>query len=181
MNFQQAYGTPLMTNNLQSGYNGRVNLITGESPDNKIKMMERSMKKHKATTYCDALNGVWERSVHSDLFFSAKNTQTIQNAIRAQVYAKSGNKFVLAQPDPDNLQIIMRSFFLQYAQFDPSRVTAELQMINDLVIEFCVHQLYGSAVSHIRYLEDQSSLVQPLERPLNHDRNYKELELKAWV
>jgi hypothetical protein len=30
-------------------------------------------------------------------------------------------------------------------------------------------------------LEDQSTLVTPLERPRNHDRDYKQLELKHFM
>ncbi len=180
MDIQSAYGTPLITSQLATGYNGRVNVLTGESPDAKIKMMERSMKKNKATSYYDALNGIWENTTLSNLFFSAKNTQIIQNAIRAQIYQKSAGKYVIAPPGVDSLHIIMRSYFLQYVEYDDSRITAHIQELNGLVIDHCVNQLYGSSISYVRYLEDQSSLVQPLALPLNNDRNYKEMELKAW-
>jgi hypothetical protein len=32
----------------------------------------------------------------------------------------------------------------------------------------------------LKYLQDKSTLVVPLELPQHHDREYKQLELKPW-
>ena len=81
----------------------------------------------------------------------------------------------------DTLKIIMRSTYLQYAEHNLEKVTQEVEGLNKLVLNYCVPNVYGAAVSYRKYLEDQSTLVTPLERPRNHDRDYKQLELKHFM
>ena len=161
-------------------YNGRVNLLDNSDPEIMFKMQERIALKNKATTYCDATLGIWEENVISQLFFSAKNVQLLQNAIRAGVYKKSGNKFVIAPPSVDTLKIIMRSTYMQYAEHNPKDITAQIERLNGIVLDYAIPATYAEAVGYVKYCEDQSTLVVPLERPLNHDRQYKQLELKPW-
>ena len=161
-------------------YNGRVNLLERPSPDVVIKMQERIAVKNKATDYQEAISGSWESNVLSQAYFSAKNVQILQNAIRAGVYQLSGNKYVVAPPNIDTLKIIMRSTYLQYAEHYPTNITEQIQKLNQIVLDYAIPDTLNSARSYIRYLEDQSTLVVPLELPLNHDRQYKQLELKPW-
>ena len=52
--------------------------------------------------------------------------------------------------------------------------------LNDIVLGYAVPATYNEAVGYQKYLEDASTLVVPLALPLNHDRQYKQLELKPW-
>jgi hypothetical protein len=161
-------------------YNGRVNII--ETPKIAVfEMHEKISVKNKATEYREAVTGEIEQTPMSRAFFSAKNIVIIQNAIRAGVYNKSENKYIIAQPGIDNLKIIMRSFYFDYANQGTNNPTEEIKKINNLVVDYCVRQLFNSAVSYERYLEDQSSLVMPMDRPLQKDRNYKQLEMNLRV
>jgi hypothetical protein len=36
-------------------------------------------------------------------------------------------------------------------------------------------------MGYVKYAEDQSSLVMPMDMPIHVDRQYKQLELKPWV
>lgn len=163
-------------------YNGRVNIIQEPSPDVWFKLMERTNNRNKATSYVNALNGVWEESVLSNAYFSAENIQIIQNAIRAGVYEKSGKKFIVAAPKPDTLKIIMRNIFMQYAEYSQTKpIREQIKTLNDLVLGYAIPQVYSEAVGYNRYCEDQSTLVQPLDMPLRPDRTYKQLETKPWV
>jgi hypothetical protein len=161
-------------------YNGRVNLLDNSDPDFMFKIQEKFATKNKATSYYDALNGTWEDNIISQLFFSAKNIQLLQNAIRAEVYKKSGNKFVVAPPNIDTLKIIMRSTYLQYAEHSTENITAQIEHLNSIVLDYAIPTTFAEAVGYIKYCEDQSTLVVPLDLPLNHDRQYKQLELKPW-
>ena len=163
-----------------SRYNGRVNIVEPESPDVVFKMQERLAVKNKSTEYRDALSGIWEDTLLSNAFFSAQNIQILQNGLRAGVYEMSDNKFIIAPQNVDTLKIVMRSTFLQYAEYRETGITQQIERLNKLVLDYCIPTVYGEAVGYQKYRLDQSTLVMPLEKPLQHDREYKQLQLKAW-
>jgi hypothetical protein len=178
MNLNNAYGNSILD---ESIYNGRIDILSNENPKTRIDMMEKIASKNKAVSYCDAMKGQWEDNVLSQAFFCKENIQIIQNGIRSGVYEKSGNKFVVSPPNMDNLQIIMRSYFLSYVEFYEKDITKQIAYLNKIVIDYCVKELFSASQSYVNYLQDQSSMYMPLKQPLNHDRNYKQLQLKDWV
>lgn len=161
-------------------YNGRVNLFDPPSPDVQFKMQERLAVKNKTTEYREALDGVWESNVLAQVYFSADNVQILQNGLRAGVYEKSENRFVIAPQNIDTLKVIMRSIYLQYAEHREENIRGQVEKLNRLVLDYAIPTVYNEAVGYVRYCQDQSSLVVPLEQPRHHDRNYKQLELKPF-
>jgi hypothetical protein len=161
-------------------YNGKVSIMETPNPDIIFKMQERIATKNKATSYNEALNGTWEDNALSQAYFSSNNVQIVQNGIRAGVYKMSENKYVVAVPNIDTVKIIMRSTYLQYAEHYPNDITGQIERLNQIVLDYAVPATYNEAVGYLKYCEDQSTLVVPLERELQHDRNYKQLELKPW-
>ena len=75
----------------------------------------------------------------------------------------------------------MRSTYLQYAEHKPDEITAQAERLNKLVLDYCIPSVYNEAIGYEKYCQDQSSLAVPLELPSNHDRNFKQLEIKPWV
>ena len=162
-------------------YNGRINIIQQPDPHIQFKMQERINMKNKSTGYCSALSGNdWEENLLAQVYFSAGNVQILQNGLRAGVYQMSNNKFVIPLQNIDNLKIIMRSIYLQYAEHYESKITEQVERLNRMVLDYAVPSVYNEAMGYMKYLQDQSSLVVPMERPLHHDRQYKQLELKPW-
>jgi len=161
-------------------YNGRVNLFEPPSPDVQFKMQERLAVKNKTTEYRDALDGIWEANVIAQVYFSAGNIQILQNGLRAGVYKKSGDKFVIAPQNIDTLKIIMRSIYLQYAEHAETDIKGQVERLNKLVLDYAIPTVYNEAIGYVRYCQDQSTLVVPLEVPRHHDRQYKQLELKPF-
>lgn len=162
-------------------YNGRINIIEPPSSNIQFQMQERIAVKNKTTEYREALGGTWESNVLAQVFFSIGNIQIIQNGLRAGVYQKSNNKFVIAPQNMDNLKIIMRSTYLQYAEHYAHDITGQVERLNKLVLDYAVPNVYAEAIGYLKYCQDQSSLVVPLELPKHADREYKQLELKKWV
>lgn len=157
-------------------YNGRVNVIDNiKDPDVKFKMYERVAVKNKATQFRDPIVGIWEENVLSQVFFSAENEQIIQNGMRGGVFHLSKQKYVISQQSSDNLKIVMRSIYLQFAKHNPTDITKQVEVLNNLVLDYCIPFVYNEAVSYIKYLEDQSTLVTPLERSMQCDRDFKQL------
>ena len=162
--------------------NGRVNILEGEDdPNVKFRMYERIAVKNKATEYRDALVGVLEDNVLAQVYFSAANEQIIQNGIRAGVYNLSKDKYVVAQQNSDQLKIVMRSIYLQFARHSEIGIREQVEVLNTLVLEYCVPYVYSEAVSYVKYLRDQSTLVMPLDHALQSDRQYKQLQERAWI
>lgn len=162
-------------------YNGRVNIISQPDPDAVFKMQERISLKNKSTSYVSALSGNdWEENILSHVFFSSENIQIIQNGLRAGVYEMSKHDIIIPPQNADQLKIIMRSIYFQFAEHRVENVKGQVERLNKIVLDEVIPKVYGEAVGYLKYMQDQSSLVVPMERPLHHDRNYKQLELKAW-
>jgi hypothetical protein len=168
-----------MTQNI---YNGRINILEGEDdPNVKFQMYERMAVKNKASPYMDVLLGVLEDNLLSQVYFSAGNEQILQNGIRSGVYELSKEKYVVSQQNSDQLKIIMRSIYLQFARHNNTDITEQVKFLNNKVLDYCVPYVYSEAVSYVKYLNDQSTLVVPLEHSIKTDRQYKQLQQRPWV
>ena len=75
----------------------------------------------------------------------------------------------------------MRSTFLQYSENREEDIKGQIVRLNKLVLDYCVPSVYQEAVGYVKYIRDQSTLVVPLERPKNNDRDYKELEFRQFM
>jgi len=164
-------------------YNGRVNTLEiNENPDARFKMYEKIAVKNKATEYREALCNVFENNALSQVFFSAENIQIVQNGLRAGVYKMSGDKQLIISPQNiDTLKTIMRHMFIQYAQFLPDQIPKQIERLNMTVWEYAVPSVYAEAMGYLKYLQDTSSLVVPIELPQQVDRCFKTLQEKPWV
>jgi hypothetical protein len=165
---------------LKPEVNGRINLLEQPSTDVIFKMQEKIALNNKPTEYREALSGIWENNLLGNTFFSMANIQIIQNGLRAGVYEMSNKQFVIAPQNMDTLKIIMRSTYLQYAEHYPDKIRQQVERLNKLVLDYAIPTVYKETVGYLKYCEDQSTLVVPLEVPRHHDRQYKQLELKPW-
>lgn len=161
-------------------FNGRVD-ISEPDPNMQFKFQEKIAIKNKATEYRDPIKNVHEENLMSQLFFSADNIQIIQNGLRAGVYKMSNNEFLIGPQNIDNLKIIMRSIYLQYAEYDEKNITGQIKRLNDLVLGYAVPTVYKEAIGYKNYVRDQSSIAMPMDLPKNNDRDYKTLEIKQFM
>ena len=162
-------------------YNGRCNIM--EPPDHTavFRMQEKIALKNKSTSYSSSLAGNdWEDNLLARVFFSAENIQIIQNGLRAGVYAMSNQTYVIPPQNIDQLKIIMRSTYLQYAEHLSTGIREQVERLNKIVWDYAVPAVFNETTGYMKYMKDQSTLVMPLELPLHHDREYKQLELKPW-
>ena len=158
-------------------YNGRVNILDDSDPNIRFQMAEKIAIKNKATEYRDPLVGIHEDNVLAQVYFSEGNIQILQNGLRAGVYEKSDRKIVVPPQNIENLKIIMRSTFLQYAEYSSESVTAQVERLNSYVLDYAVNSVYNEAIGYMNYCRDQSSLAVPLARP-EASREFKSMELK---
>ena len=162
-------------------YNGRINIIEQPDPSVQFKIYEKIAVKNKATNYAEALSGNnWEDNILASVYFSSENIQIIQNGLRAGVYEMSNSKFVISPQNIDQLKIVMRSIYLQYARHEPINITKQVEELNALVLGYAVPYVYNESMGYMKYMEDQSMLVVPLELPKQINRDFKQLEIKRF-
>lgn len=162
-------------------YNGRVNLVETPPPELRFAIFDRIAIKNRATDYRVCMNNGLEDTPLSIAFFSAGNIQILQNGLRAGVYNISNGKFSVPPQNIDQLKIIMRTMFYQYAEHSNSEsVPNQISKLNKRVLEYVVPYVYNEAISYVKYCEDQSTIAIPLDLPKQNDRDFKELEFQRF-
>ena len=159
-----------------SNYNGRINIIDKNNNNNKIFNVQDNV----SSSYNEALTGTLECSTLSKAFFSKENMQIIQNSIRANVYKLSNNTHIIDQQDSTNLKIIMRAIFLQYTRSLSDNITNQIIDLNNIVVNHCVPKILTEIDAYIKYKNDVSTLVVPIDRPVQTDFKYKTNEFKRF-
>ena len=159
-------------------YNGRVDI---KSPStSKLFTMYDKIPARQCTTFRNPTEGLWDDTMLSTVFFSYENIQLIQNGIRAGVYKRSNGQYTIGQQDCDALKIIMRSIFLQYAANKGQHISEQVEALNQMVLNYCIQQVYGEAQGYLKYLDDASTLVVPIAPPVMANNTDRELEFKRW-
>jgi hypothetical protein len=155
------------TMNAPAGQNGRVAFSDTDFSDRNAALpgfqtqtaVEQDFK-------ADMLRGNWESTPVSEAFFSAPNIERIQLLIRKSVYDRSGEKkYIVDKQSVDELKIIMRAMYYQYARNLSSGVAAQVNDLNQKVVDWSAPHIL-SAVDHYHYyLKDISQLPVPLQQP----------------
>ena len=158
--------------------NGRLDIQSHDTRS--LFNMYDKITAHQCTTYRNPLEGQWDDSTLSNAYFSKENIQIIQNGIRAGVYKQSNNQYVVAPQDCDSLKIVMRSIYLQYSANLPGNVSGQIEALNQMVLNFCIQQVYGEAKGYMKYLSDASNMYVPIAHPVLAKDDDKELVLKPW-
>lgn len=158
--------------------NGRVDI---KSPDtsNLFAMFDK-IPANQCATFRNPVEGLWDETYLSKAFFSQENIQILQNGIRAGVYHRSNGQYLIAPQDCDSLKIVMRSVYLQYSANQPNNISQQIAELNKIVLDYCIQQVYSEAQGYMTYVNDVSTLVVPIERPVMTSNNDRQLELKSW-
>jgi len=144
--------------------NGRVTLT-----DNNMKDMKMIDKNNETMNnfQVEALYGIQETSLLNQLFFSKKNMDIIQNMIRYNVYVKSDNKYVIGRQSDIELEIIMRSIYLQHSPNRPDKIKEQLEYLNKLVSDWCTEQIIPEVQQYYGYIKEIEYMPVPIDLPLN--------------
>lgn len=103
----------------------------------------------------------------NSVFFSEANLENLQSEIAAAVLQMSGSKrYIIGRQNDADLKTIMRSYYLQYAQNDPSRVAEELELLNNRVIGYSANNILVEIEAYKYYRKDIEDFPAPIERPV---------------
>ena len=149
--------------------NGRIDLLSyqGGTP---LFLKDKILPKSKIQPF-NALQHTLQNNQLSVLFFSTKNIQIIENAIKAGVYQMSNKIHVIDTQNRDELYVIMRATFLHYSVNQPDEITKQIEVLNSRVISYCVPKIYGEIQGYLQYKKDISTLVVPLANPAYYHKD----------
>jgi hypothetical protein len=157
--------------------NGRIDLLSyqGGTP---LFLKDKILPKSKIQPF-NALQHTLQNNQLSVLFFSTKNIQIIENAIKAGVYQMSNKTHVIDTQNRDQLYVIMRATFLHYSVNQPDEITKQIEVLNSRVISYCVPKIYGEIQGYLQYKKDISTLAVPLANPAYYHKDTT-VELKQF-
>lgn len=148
--------------------NGRVDIINKtQAPDiSNLFAIYDKIPANQCATFREPLLGQWDETPLSKAYFSKENIQIIQNGIRAGVFNKSNGQYVIGPQDCDALKVIMRSVFLQHTANQSQNISGQIQQLNQIVLDYCIHHVYSEAKGYMKYLYDVSTLAVPMSTPI---------------
>lgn len=163
--------------------NGRIDVVKRtQGPDiSNLFSMYDKIPANQCTTYREPLIGQWDETPLSKTYFSKENIQIIQNGIRAGVYRKSNEQYVVDPVNCDALKVIMRSVFLQHAANQPTNISKQIYQLNQMVIDYCVFNVYSEAQGYLKYLQDINTLAVPLATPVvERQKDKNNYRMPSW-
>ena len=100
-------------------------------------------------------------------FFSLANKQIIQNAIRHDVWQRTPSRHIIGEQSDTELEIIMRSIYLQYSTNREAHIRNQVTDLNRRVVEHSVPNIINNIQQQVAYKEDLDRGVQVMEHPRN--------------
>jgi len=172
--FSGSSGLPdfrLPQSNMTNNNNGRVNFDSKASAGGFLADPAKGGFGYRTQVDKDAaeslLRGNWSQNTLSKSFFSPENISALQNAIRHGVFESSGEKkWLIDDQSVEELQIVMRSIYLQYAKNLETNIPGQINDLNGLVIDWCVPHILSELSMYHYYLKDISHLPVPLSHPV---------------
>jgi hypothetical protein len=144
--------------------NGRVIKID-EGCFNKLPMFYNNVA--SGTFKRTALKGIQQVSQLSLLFFSKENIDILQKYIRYNVWILSNKKHIIGRQSDIELEIVMRSMYLQHSRNLNCKIIDQIKNLNKLVVDWCAPKIYSEVQQYIGYLYDVQQLPMPIDRPVN--------------
>lgn len=131
------------------------------------------------TPYTKVLTGIQELNPFSKAFFSRKNIDFLQSAIRYGVYIQSDKKRVIDNQDETILIVIMRSVYLEKSSKPTSieEFRKEIIRLNKAVVEDTVPKILVQLDAYDDYLTRLNGIREPLE----YGKNMSNAGMKAYT
>ena len=160
--------------NTNHNFNGRVFFDISENAPT-YELYSNSNKEHNKVD--NTLNYTLEDTGLSRLYFSKENLDNIQKDIRETVYTLTANDkdpildnvkpVAIGRQNDLQLQIIMRSIFLQYAKHNNDDIAGQIRELNDLVIREAVPDIITNLKQYLGYSADIQRAPQLMDRAQN--------------
>jgi len=113
----------------------------------------------------DSVKGIQSETTVSRAFFSPKNVDRVQRQIIAEVFRRSNGEYLIPKQDEQDLQVVMRSMYLQHARHVPNNINEQIQELNNLVTDDSVPGIISQVNAYFGYLERAFAPRKIMDRP----------------
>jgi len=128
----------------------------------------------------EMMRGKNECTMLDYLFFSNRNIQIIQNAIRKQVHDISGH--LIGNQSQNELLQIMRSIFFLNLPLEFPNVTENIKFLNKAVIDQALPKILTNLKQYLIYLKDSNRQRLPFQRPQEESiKGTKQLGFRPFI
>jgi hypothetical protein len=141
--------------------NGRIDLLNDKNYNiyNLFKEPAREYKHFNS----EAIKNIHTENELSNILFSNKNIDVLQDAIRSMIYEKSNNKYIIDRQSDTELRIIVRSIYLEHGRH-VTDIVPEVRRLNGLVLQFAVPRILQEINLYMHYKNDVDKLPEPMSR-----------------
>lgn len=119
----------------------------------------------------ESLRGIEQESILSKVFFHPENVKLIQKQLILSVFKRTNGAFLIENQEESDLQVVMRSMFLQHARHVPDHIPEQIQELNNLVVDDLVPGIVSQINAYYGYLERAFGPRQIMDRPENVSNN----------
>lgn len=119
----------------------------------------------KQNTSVDIISNIVVPNAVSRTFFSNDNVERIQRQIVNDVYKQS--KKVISRQSYQELQIIMKSIYLQYSRNLPNNIEEQVFNLNKYVIDECVSIIIPNVLQYNKYIDEITGPIPINPRSIN--------------
>jgi len=129
----------------------------------------------------EAVKTILQRTDLSDLYFSRENIDYLQRQLQKRVYEYSGGRHLIGRQSDTELEIIMRSYFLQFSLNQFGNLREQVLTLDNMVLDEIVPQVLSSVEQFVKYKEDVNNMYTPVNLPVDKNiKGEKSLEYKPW-
>lgn len=143
---------------------GRVYL--DDTPKAPFELFQSGVNDNSAN-FNSSIKSIISDSKLSDMFFSRQNIDNLHYEIINRVFIKSNGQFKIGKQSEIQLQIVMRSIFLQEAKHLNCDFRKQISDLNEKVLEFCVPRIMTEINQFLGYKKDVNTMPVPLDHPQN--------------
>jgi hypothetical protein len=115
----------------------------------------------------DSLKGVQSESILSQLFFSPQNVNILQRRIIREVFERTDGAYLIEKQDEKDLQVIMRSMYIQHARHIPYGIKEQISELNNIVIDDIVPNVVSGVNAYYGYLDRAFGPREVMDLPQN--------------
>ena len=127
-------------------------------------MYDGANKKQNITT--GTIDHIIQPTAVANAFFNNRNVDYIQLKIINNITTISGGQYKIGRQSDEQLNIIMRSIYLQYGKNLPTNIDGQVEELNNMVINECVRIIIPNIQQHIGFINDISSPVSVMPLPV---------------
>ena len=117
---------------------------------------------NKQTNFSESMKGIIEPTILSGVFFSRKNIDNLHTKIKVGI--KRILNYDINNQSEEEIQIIMRSIYLQFSKNTDCDIQKQVADLNKEVLNYCISNIYTNIkqyLGYIRNLSDVSDFVMP--------------------